>query len=128
MPDFASLRARVEAYLGRSLPAHSEVLFAMREVMAKAEEDRADAEAYRALMADTQHRVWVTNPKGGNAPGWVMVHPVAERISGAVFGCVFSRAGLAMPAVLDHEPGTYACDVTSDGVTSRIEIKEKIRD
>lgn len=130
MPDFASLRARVEAYLGRPVPAQSEVLFGMHEVMTKAEADRADAETYRALMADTQHLIWITdNPKGGNAPGWVMVHPVSERISGAdLFACEFSRAALSMPALLNHEPGTYACDVTSDGVTSRIEIKDRIHE
>lgn len=51
----------------------------------------ADANTYRAMLADTTHLIDFHDNESGDW-GWVIQHPASERINGTLFDCPMAKA------------------------------------
>lgn len=104
-------RARTNAFLGRTVGPTEKGDEVVTEVLDKAEAYRADAEAYRALMADDRHQIRF------NEADFVIQHPAKERVLGDLFECdlheVASRMGTPPEEAIG---GTFYCAVNGDEI------------
>ena len=117
----AELAGHVSAYLGRRVPATEYLSVSLKDVLNRAQEDRADAEAYRALLADTRHLVRIDR-----SVGWTIQHPGKERVEGRLWGCEVHQAVRDLDVVEDLSEipadGTYYCRVEA----GRLVIEEPV--
>lgn len=76
----------------------------------------SDANAYRALLADTRHQIKF------DENGWVIQHPAAERISGTLFSCPSNDLGITLDDVPAAGLGRYYLRLEEDGFVIEEEV------
>lgn len=117
------IRRRVGAFLGTGTrPLDANWTDDLIAVVEKAEADRADAEAYRALLDDTRHQIRF------DERGWTIKHPMAERIKTGdrLFDCAATLVAQHLPPPEEH--GTYYFSLTTEGDETTMEIEERVAD